>query len=97
MNTIVEEKVASYLHSWLTIDPHDCGVILMKIEELARAAGFEVGERFAHAGLAAGPEGRIAAGIVDLSLLGGGGETTEYAIRTHIAEWVRKHAPMAAR
>jgi hypothetical protein len=89
MNSIVEAKVKDYLRNRYYVNPYDCGTIVDRMNMLARAAGHDLDERFARAGMGAGPEGRIAAGIVDLATLGGGGETPEYTIKQHLDMWVR--------
>ncbi len=89
MNSIVEANVRAYLKDRLQYDPYECGAIVKNMRSLARAAGHDLDERFARAGLGAGPEGRVAAGIVDLALGGGGSETSGYAIRQEIDRWLR--------
>ena len=92
MNSIVEAKVKDFLQYGLRCRPYDCGTIVECITGLARMAGYDVDEQFARAGLAAGPEARVASGIVDRALLGGGGEVSDYAMQTEIKHWVRSHA-----
>ena len=94
MNSIVEAKVENYLRTRLHYDPYNCGAIIYCMRNLARVAGHELDERFAGAGLGAGPEARVASGIVDLATLGGGCETSQYAIRQEIGRWLRTTAPM---
>ncbi|MBN2448703.1 MAG: hypothetical protein JXO22_18395 [Phycisphaerae bacterium] len=94
MNAIVETNVRWYLKHRMHYKDYDCGAILFNMRELARAAGHELDERFRHAGLSSGPEGRIAAGLVDLAMGGGGCETPEYAIRQQINEWLIHTPPM---
>ena len=91
MDSIVEAKVRDFLRNWLRADPHDCGTLVDKIWSLARMGGHDLDERFAGAGLGAGPEARVAAGIVDRALGGGGCETSDYTIKAHVAEWLRKN------
>ncbi|MCK4341233.1 MAG: hypothetical protein KAY37_05855 [Phycisphaerae bacterium] len=88
MNAIVEHEVVDYLKNRLHYDPWDCGTILECMRSLARMAGHGLDNRFRHAGLGAGPEARVAAGIVDLAMMGGGCETTQYTIRKHITDWL---------
>ena len=73
MNSIVEARVRGYLQYGLQYDPYDCGTIIRNMVDLARAAGHELDDRFAFAGLGAGPENRVASGIVNLALGGGAG------------------------
>jgi len=96
MNSIDEAKVRGYLQYQMHYDPYECGAILHNIRDLARIAGHELDHRFAHAGLGAGPEARVAAGIVDLALGGGGCETSRYAINQEIGHWLRTTPPTGA-
>jgi hypothetical protein len=89
MNAIVEAKVADYLRNWLRYDPYACGTILECMRRAATAGGFDLDERFRYANLGSGPEGRIASGIVDRALMGGGCESSDYAMRAQIDNWVR--------
>ncbi len=89
MNAIVEAKVADFLRNWLRCNPYDCGTILECIRHAARVAGYDVDDRFRFANLGSGPEGRIASGIVDRALLGGGCESSDYAMRAQIDAWIR--------
>ena len=91
MNSLVEAKVMDFLRYWLHYDPYDCGTLLEQMRSLARMSGHQLDHRFARAGLGAGPEARVAAGIVDLALGGGGCETSDYTIRTHINDWLTKN------
>ena len=93
MNSIVEAEVRDYLRYRLRYDPYQCGAIMQRIRRLARMAGHDLDHRFAHAGLGAGPEARVAAGIVDLARGGGGCETSAYAIRKEIDQWLRTSPP----
>jgi hypothetical protein len=89
MNAIVETKVRDYLRAVLHYSPIQAGTVVYVIRQLARASGYEVDERFARAGLAAGPEARVASAIVDRALGGGGCETSMYTIRLHTDAWLR--------
>ena len=89
MNSIEEAKVRAYLQYELHYDPYDVGTIIYCMRNLAGMAGHDLDHRFARAGLGAGPEARVAAGIVDLALGGGGCETAMYTIRTEIDRWLR--------
>jgi len=91
MNSIVETRIRDFLRYDLHCKPYDCGTIVECIAHLAQAAGYDLDESFAHAGLGAGPEARVASAIVDRALGGGGCETSEYAMRTEISRWIRSH------
>jgi hypothetical protein len=91
MNSLVEAKVGDYLINRMHYNPYDCGTILECMRRAAQLAGHDLDEEFRFSGLGAGPEARIAAGIVDLALLGGGCETTEYAIRSEIRNWITRN------
>jgi len=91
MNAIVEAKVGDYLRNRLHYRAYDIGTVVECMRALAGVGGNEVDEPFRFAGLGAGPEARIAAGLVDLALLGGGCETSEYAIRAQVNDWIRRH------
>ncbi len=91
MNSIVEEELRMYLVNRLHYDPYQCGTILEVMRALARMAGHDFDHRFRHAGLGAGPEARVAAGLVDLAMGGGGCETSPYTIRKHIDDWLLKN------
>ncbi|MHC4063350.1 MAG: hypothetical protein ACYSUQ_07370 [Planctomycetota bacterium] len=93
MNSIEEAKVRAYLQYELHYDPYECGTIIYCIRSLARMAGHDLDHRFAHTGLGAGPEARVASGILDLALGGGGCETAMYTIRTEIDRWLRTTGP----
>jgi hypothetical protein len=90
MDSIVEAKVKNYLIRRWHYNPHDCGTIVECMTALARVGGGTLDDHFALAGLGAGPEARIASGIVDRALLGGGCQTSEYEIRAQINEWIRR-------
>jgi len=91
MDSIVEEKIKDFLQHELHYRAYDCGTIVECINRLAQMAGHDLDERFAQAGLGAGPEARIAAGIVDRALGGGGCETSDHAMRAEINRWVRSN------
>jgi len=91
MDSLVEAKVGDYLRNGLHINPFDVGTVLECMRSLACAGGNDLDESFRYAGLGAGPEARIASGIVDLALLGGGCETSDYAIRMQVRDWTRRH------
>ena len=94
MNSIVEAKVRDLLLNWYHYDPIQAQTAVVTIRDLARAAGHDLDGRFAHAGLGAGPECRVATGIVDRATLGGGCETSDYAIRKEIDYWLLHRAPV---
>ena len=89
MNMIIEAKIKDFLRYVLHVSPTDCGTVVTCMRTLAQVAGFNLDERFASAGLGAGPEGRVAASIVDRALGGGGCDTSEYAIRQELDHWLR--------
>lgn len=93
MNSVVEAKIKDFLILNLKYKSNQVGPILDRIDQAAAMAGFEVDERFAAAGLGAGPEARIASRIVDYSLLGGGTETPEYAMKKEIDDWLKRSRP----
>jgi hypothetical protein len=95
MNSIVEGKVRLYLQQVLGYDQVQAGTILHCMRNLGRCAGFDVDARLGQAGMAAGPEGRIASAIIDRALIGGKPESTDYQIRTQIETWLRTTAPTA--
>ena len=91
MNSIVEAKIRDFLLYDLHCRAYDCGTIIECITSLARAAGYDLDESFAHASLGAGPEARVASAIVDRALGGGGCESSDYAINAEISRWLRSH------
>ncbi len=91
MNSIVEAKVNDLLKHDFHFRAYDCGTVIECIRSLAQAAGYDLDDRFAHAGLGAGPEARIASVIVDRALLGGGCEAPDYAIKQEVDRWIRSH------
>ena len=91
MDAINEAKVNDLLRNWFRYNPHDCGTVLEQITAVARVAGFGIEERFAEAGLGAGPEARVASRIVARALLEQGDETPDDAIRQEINRWLREH------
>ncbi len=69
---------------------YDCGTIIDRMKAQALAAGYDqLDERFADAGLGAGPEARVASRVVSRALLGGGDETPDDAFRKEIDTWLR--------
>ncbi len=90
MNSIVEEKVKLFLVNRLMRPVTECGAILFNMRSLARTAGYGLNDCFGRAGLAAGPEARVASGIVNHALGGGGGGVvSEHIMRQVLDRWVR--------
>lgn len=97
MNSIVEERVKGYLRTRLHYDPYACGAILFNMRQAARVAGFGVDERFSRAGLSAGPEARVASGIVGQALGGGKGDAVSAHVMGQVlARWLRTTPSMGA-
>jgi hypothetical protein len=90
MNSIVEVKVDDFLRSQFHLRPYQRQAIIAKISELARMAGHDLDERFADAGLGAGPEARVASRIVARALGEEGSETSDYEIGQEIRGWLRR-------
>lgn len=88
MNAITEAKIKAYLSNRWHYDLYQIGAIVYNMRSLARMAGHDLDDHFRFAGLGAGPEARVASGITDLALGGGGCETSEYAIRHQIQHWL---------
>ncbi|GMV95716.1 MAG: hypothetical protein HRF43_07330 [Phycisphaerae bacterium] len=91
MNSLVDGKIKDLLRNWLHYKDTDCGTVLEQINALARVAGHDLDERFANAGLGAGPEARVASRIVGRALLEQGDETPDYEIRTTLDMWLRRN------
>lgn len=89
MNSITEARVLDLLRNHYHYDPYECGTIIQCMRNLARAGGNALDERFQYSGLGSGPEARVAAGIVDRALMGGGSETSDYEVRQEISHWLR--------
>lgn len=96
MNAISEARIRAYLADRWHYNPYQIGAIVLNMRALARMSGRELDDKFRHAGLGAGPEARVAAGITDLALGGGGCETSEYAIQQEIGHWLRTTQPVGA-
>jgi hypothetical protein len=94
MNSIVEAKVKSFLQHWYHYTPLQSGTITYYIRDLARISGHDLDERFASAGLGAGPERSVAASLVDKAIGGGGCSTADYEIRAHCEKWLRETPPI---
>ena len=89
MDSVVETRVLGYCRNDLGYDVWPCQTILKCVRDLARASGYDLNEKFARAGLGAGPEGRIASAIVERALGGSSPDTPEYTIRMHVRDWLR--------
>ncbi len=89
MQALEEAKTGHYLQYVLNYDALEARVVLYNMRNLASMAGHELDHRFTKVGLGAGPEARVAAGILDLALGGGGCETAMYTIRQEIDKWIR--------
>lgn len=96
MNSIVEAKVKDLLRHWYHYDPNQAATAVETMRDLARTAGHDLDHRFATAGLGAGPECRVAAGLVDRAMLGSGCETSDYAIRKEIEYWLLQRPLVSA-
>ena len=89
MNAIVEGEVASFLVNTMHLRHYDVGTVIECMREVAGAAGYDLDDRFAEAGLGGGPEARVASRIVHFGLGLGGTETPEDSIRAQIQAWIR--------
>ena len=97
MDSVVAARVRTYLEKKLHRDVYECGTILRVMRSVAQVGGFDVDRRFAGAGLAAGPDARIAADIVGRAMCGSSGAaTSEWAIKTTLDRWVERN-PTAGR
>jgi len=90
MNAIVEGKVKGFLQNWLHYNPTQCNTITRCIRDLARPAGYDLDDRFAGAGLGAGPEPCIASTLVEKAIGRGGCSISDYEIRMHCEKWLRE-------
>jgi len=94
MNSVVQASVRRYLQERLHCRPFDCGAVLFNMRKVARMAGHDLDERFAEAGLGAGPEAAVASGIVKRAIGAGGGEpVTDDIIKQTVRLWVRTTRP----
>jgi hypothetical protein len=89
VNSQIEAQVRMLLQTELDCTPSDSNVIVDLMRMQARKSGYELDARFAHAGLGAGPEARIASRIVNRAMFGGGDETAEYSIEAAVRDWLR--------
>ncbi|HEY3244581.1 MAG TPA: hypothetical protein VGM03_14655 [Phycisphaerae bacterium] len=90
MNSIVEAKVDDFLKSQFRLRPYQRQAVIAQINELGRMAGYDLDERFAGAGMGAGPEARVASRIVARALGEEGSETPDYEILQEIRGWIRR-------
>ena len=94
MDSVVEARVRTFLQTRLHYTPHDCGAIIFNMRHAARVAGYDLDERFGQAGLAAGPDARVASGIVNHALDKGGDTVSEDVMKQTIDRWLQTSAPM---
>ena len=94
MNSLVHARVKQYLQHRLRCEPHACGAVLFNMQKVARVAGYDLDQRFARAGLGAGPEAEVASGIVDRALGGGGNAVTEHVLKQTLDRWTRTTSGM---
>jgi len=99
MEPLVEEYVRMFLRTVFHLEPSQIKAVLERMTSAARVGGFDLDERFAEAGLSAGPEARVAAGIVAQSLVGvgGGGPVDEAEMHDTISRWLRTSGRVSAR
>jgi len=95
MNCVVDSKISAWLNHAMHVEPHHMNTVLHCMRKQAQMAGYWLDERFARAGLGAGPEARVASRIVNYALFGGGTETAEYFVRKEIGDWIRNNAPIS--
>ena len=68
----------------------ECGAIVFRMRSAAKTAGFALNAYFGRAGLSAGPDARVASGIVNRALGGGAGDVVSEGVMTHVLDrWVR--------
>ncbi|MFH1108379.1 MAG: hypothetical protein V1790_04160 [Planctomycetota bacterium] len=89
MDSIAEERIASFLQDKFHYRPEQCGAIVPRIRTLARVAGFGLDAQFGTAGLAAGPDARVAAGIANRALGGGGSVVSDFIMKSTLDRWLR--------
>jgi hypothetical protein len=91
MNAIAEARVRNYLISDLHYSPLQAGTIIFNMRALAKAGGHDLDEEFGFAGLGAGPEARVASGIMRVAQTSHSEwETPEYNIKKEINLWLLK-------
>ena len=90
MDSVADGKVTGYLRNKWHYRPFDCERALNRIRELSRVAGYGLDARFGQAGLAAGPDASVAAGIVNRALGGGGGSVvSDFIMKSTLDRWLR--------
>ena len=90
MNSVVQAKIRRYLQERLGCRPTDCGAVMFNMCNAAQMAGHDLNERFAEAGLGAGPDAAVASGIVKRAIgSGGGSPVTDEIIKTTVRRWIR--------
>lgn len=97
MNSTLEAKISEYLKLNMHYTPVDSAAIIDQVVTKARTAGYAIDERFAHAGLTAGPECKGASRLVARALGMSGDETSEYALKKELDAWVRAAPKTRAR
>jgi len=99
MEPLAEEYVRMFLRTQFHLDLSQVNVVLTRMASAARVGGYDLDDRFATAGLGAGPEARVAAAIVGRSLVGvGGGDAIDKAeIRDTLARWLRAAGGVSAK
>ena len=96
MYMLVEAKIRRFLLDRLHVKHMECGAILFNVRNLSRVSGFPLNLSFGESGLAAGPESRVAAMLVNRAHLRTGDATSEYVVRGKLDQWVRETPPMGA-
>lgn len=99
MEPLAEEYVRMFLRATFHLDLPQVKVVLTRLTSAAQVGGFDLDERFAGAGLGAGPEARVAAAIVGHSQvgLGGGGAVDKAEMRDTISRWLRTSGGVSAK
>lgn len=97
MHSRTDAIVERFLIQKLQFKHHEVGSILERMRTLARVGGFDLDHHFATAGLAAGPEARVAAGIVQYAMGGGGSAVSPYEMKNVASKWVRTLRPKGRR
>ena len=89
MDAIVEFRVKTFLYNWLHYRPQELGTAITKMRDLAQMSGHALNDKFAAAGLGAGPEARLASRIVNRAMVGGSGtEVSDYEMRKTLDRWI---------
>lgn len=96
MNLLVESRIRRFLTERLRVKYMDCGAIMFNVRNMCRVSGFPMDLSFGEAGLAAGPESRVASMLVNRANLRTGDATSEYVVKAKLDEWIRKTPPMGA-